>query len=544
MEENGQAEDARVVLEQAVARSPLDPVNHGYLADSLWNAGESDEALERLRIALKLDPGYDWAWRSLAEWAERMERPEAAVEIAREVAQLRPGDYRASLALVRMLQGRENNEEVLEALDRAIALNPRSIEAHDLKAERLAEMGRFDEAKAAALPAVFEADPPMVLQGRAAWVEARRGRFDVACREMQALVALEPLYYWGWQQLAEWYNETGNSEAFLDAAEKTVDLRGDSYFALAMRGEAKLQTGDREGAKEDLREAQKIRPAIPMQACSFLTPICTTKSSAAPAQALALLQEHIGGSGVPFVAARYAQLAVHERDQEAALDALREACSILCDSTWPISTAMAECRRAGWSEQADRTICDVILHAEEFHPFALFCWLDGPDGSTAPIDRKLELVNRTIEVFPRHVQAYDVKAELLARHERFSESLDACQPAIFGPSPPMILRGRLAWVLALRGDRESAIQQMREILRSTPITTGAGSRSPTGTMPRRRMPTISKQPKTWCVWRRAIPLPSVIAGKQSCSAATVAALRAISKRRSNSIPTTPLPGCI
>lgn len=218
LEANEQAEDARVVLEQAVARTPLDPVNHGYLADNLWNAGDSEEAFDRLRIALKLDPGYDWAWRALGDWAERMDAPEKAAETARAVAHLRPGDHRAWLALARMLNGREHNEETLDALDRAIALQPRAIEAYDLKAERLAEMGRYDEAKATALPEVFEADPPMVLQGRAAWVESRRGRYDVACREMQALVTLEPHYYWGWQQLAEWYNETGKSEAYLEAA--------------------------------------------------------------------------------------------------------------------------------------------------------------------------------------------------------------------------------------------------------------------------------------------------------------------------------------
>ena len=52
-----------------------------------------------------------------------------AVETAREVAELRPGDFRAWLALVRTLQGRETNEEALEALDKALALNPRAIEA-------------------------------------------------------------------------------------------------------------------------------------------------------------------------------------------------------------------------------------------------------------------------------------------------------------------------------------------------------------------------------------------------------------------------------
>lgn len=468
LEENQQSEEARIVLEQAVARAPLDPVNHGYLADNLWNSGESEEAVERLRIALKLDPGYDWAWRALGDWAERMESPERALDTAREVARLRPGDYRAWLALVRLLQGREYNEETLEALNKAIALNPRSIEAYDLKAERLADMGRFDEAKEAALPEIFDADPPMVLQGRAAWVEARRGRFDVACREMQALVTLEPHYYWGWQQLAEWYNETGKTEEYLEAAEKLVDLRPDSPVALAMRGEAKLQNDDREGGKADLREAQKNAPGYSFAGMLLFDAYVQDEEFNSARSVLAVLQEHIGGSGLPFVAARYAQLAVHEKDEEAALNALREACSLPCDSTWPINTAVAECRKAGWSDETDRVLSDVILTAEDFHPFTLFAWLEGPEGQEAEVDRKLELINRTIQVHPRYVQTYDVKAELLARNDRFDEAINACHPPAFAGSPPLILRGRAAWVMAARGDRDTAIAAMREILEADP----------------------------------------------------------------------------
>ena len=71
-------EEARAILEQAVARAPLDPVNHGYLADHLWNVGEGEEAFRRLCFALRLDPGYEWAWRALGDWAERMEDPQRA----------------------------------------------------------------------------------------------------------------------------------------------------------------------------------------------------------------------------------------------------------------------------------------------------------------------------------------------------------------------------------------------------------------------------------------------------------------------------------
>ena len=70
-----------------------------------------------------------------------------------------------------MLTHTPNHDEAINAFDRAIALFPRYVEAYDLKAEKLAELQRYDEAKAAATAEIFADEPPFVLQGRAAWVE-------------------------------------------------------------------------------------------------------------------------------------------------------------------------------------------------------------------------------------------------------------------------------------------------------------------------------------------------------------------------------------
>lgn len=464
LEGNQQNEDAAVVLEQAVARSPLDPVNHGYLADNLWNSGDSEEAIKRLEQALKLDPGYDWAWRALGEWTERMEMADRAVEVSRNVARLRPGDPRAWLALVRMLHKPEHHQEALEALDRTIHLYPRSIEAYDLKAERLAEMGRYDEARTSASPGVFDFDPPMVLQGRAAWVEAKAGNLPEAVSQMKALVAVEPNYYWGWQQLAEWHNEMGNSEEYLQAAEKLVEMRPESPVALAMRGEAKLQNGDREGGKQDLREAQQIAPGYSF-AGMLLFDACLQDNEFSNARAtLARLQEHIGGSGQPYVAARFVQLATREGDREDAIQALREVCSLHCDSTWPITTSVNEIRNAKWSDEADEVLKDAWDNEDGFHPWTLLVWLDGPEGSQATVEEKLIAVEKVLAKHPRFVQGHDVRAELLTRARRYDDALDACHPEVWGEKVPLVLRGREAWVLAMRGDKAAAIAKMREIL--------------------------------------------------------------------------------
>jgi tetratricopeptide (TPR) repeat protein len=481
LEADHEFEEARVVLEQAVARAPLDPVNHGYLADNQWSAAEGvdpahpDEgaafrrdAIERLRIALRIDPGYDWAWRHLGLWTDKMGQPERAADVAREVCRSRPGDPRGWLALARMLQGPDANEEVLSALDRAIELNPRGLEAYDLKAERLADMGRYDEAKAAATPAVFESDPPMILQGRAAWVEARRGNLPLACREMQALVTLEPTYYWGWQQLAEWYNEAGKPAEFLEAADKLVELRPDNPIALAMRGEARLQNEDREGGKEDLREAQSLEPSYSYPGMLLFDAHLQDEEYPKARAALAVLEEHVAGGGRPYVLARYIQLASRTKDEEGGVEAFRELLTLPCDSTWPINSAAAEMRQAGWPDRVDKILRETLEKSDDFHPWVLMAWLESKNGTDADPQTRLRVVRRVTDVHPRYAQAYDVMAELLTRLERYDEAAQACQPKAWADRPPLILRGRAAWILWQRGDHEGAIARMREIVGTDP----------------------------------------------------------------------------
>jgi tetratricopeptide (TPR) repeat protein len=372
------------------------------------------------------------------------------------------------LALARLLQGPDTHQEVLAALDRAIELNPRGLEAYDLKAERLTDMGRYDEAKQAATPAIFESDPPLILQGRAAWVEARRGNLPLACREMQALVTLEPTYYWGWQQLAEWYNEAGKPAEFQEAAEKLVELRPDNPIALAMRGEARLQNEDREGGKEDLRDAQHLEPSYSYPGMLLFDAHLQDEEYKEARAALAQLEEHIAGSGRPYVLARYTQLAARTKDQDGAVEAFQELLTLPCDSTWPISSAAAEMRQAGWADRVDRILRETLEKADDFHPWVLMAWLESKDGSDADPETRLRVVRRVTEVHPRYAQAYDVMAELLTRLDRYDEAVRACHPKAWADRPPLILRGRSAWIQWQRGDRAGAIARMREIVSTDP----------------------------------------------------------------------------
>ncbi|MCX7702007.1 MAG: tetratricopeptide repeat protein, partial [Gemmataceae bacterium] len=458
-------DEACELLRQAVARAPLDPANRALYADKLWKSGHPAEAVAQVQEALKLDPGFDSAWRMLSLWCERMEQPEEVVRFARELTRSRPGDVRTWLALVRQLTNPAESEEVLAALDKVLSLSPRNPEARDLKAERLAELGRFDEAREVCRPAEGEESAPMILQGRAAWVEARAGHLDRAVAMMEKIVESEPIYYWGWQQLTDWYHDLERNEDYLRAAERLVELRPENPIALARRGEARLLNGEREAGKADLRHAQQIAPDFPLPGMLLFDEYMADEQYDQAAATLAIMQEHVADD---FVIARQCHLACRQRDKATALEAFRNLCESPIEASWPISSALSHLRTAGWSDEADRIMKEAI-DSRLFNPHAVLLWLDGPAGADVPPDQQLEILERATRRHPRFAYLYDRQAELLARLERWDEAMAACAPPAFAEQTiPHILRGRAAWVEFQRGRLQLAIAMMEKIVKEEP----------------------------------------------------------------------------
>ncbi len=465
LEEAEQREEAVAVLERTTIRNPLDALAHGFLAERLWEEGRSREALDHAKIAVRLEPGYEWAWHHVQMWADRFENHEEPAELVRELARDRAGDARVWLRLARMLHHPRHNEEVLAALDKALTLEPKNVEAHDLKAERLAEMGRFDAALEAALPLQFEDDRPLILQGREAWVQARRGNYAAAIPRMQALVAVDPTYVWGWHQLAEWYNDTGRAESYLEAASEFVRLQPHHPVGWTMRGEAKLQTGDREGGKSDLREALKISPSYSPAAAILFDAHLADEESREARQALAVLQEHAAG---PEVAVKQIQLACHEDEPDVALRAFEEVCEAPGSAAYPLQAALAELREAGWGDRADEVLREAWQGGGAFQPWAPIFWIDSPDGRASEPGERLRAAEATVQAYPKFTPGHDAKAEQLALAGRFDEAVAACAPPELGDSLPVELRGRRAWIEARRGDRTKAIGIMKQLLADHP----------------------------------------------------------------------------
>lgn len=458
-------EEAVSVLEANLVRTPMDPLAHGFLAERLWNSDRGEEAIRHAEAGVRQEPGYDWAWQAVANWGERLDRPDAAVDLARSLAKDRAGDSRVFMKLARFLYRYDQTEEALAALDRAIALDPKNPEPYDLKAERLADVSRFDEALEAANPPALADDLPLILQGRAAWVEGRRGNFARAIPMMQALVSVDPNYYWGWSQLAEWYNQTGKTEAYLEAAEELVKLRPDHPTPLTLRGEARLQSDDREGGKADLREALRLAPGY-SPAAAILFDACLEDEELKDARtALSVLQEHMTG---PEVLVKQLGFAVHTEDADAATRAFAELCTTDGEGPpAPMQQALTEMRQADLEDRATDAMAEAWRSGEKFNPWAGLFWLDSAAGEEGTPADRLAACDAVIREYPRFIPAHDRKAEHLARGGRYDDARAACAASGLTPAP-ITLRGRAAWVEGLRGDKEAAIRLMTDCLKDDP----------------------------------------------------------------------------
>jgi tetratricopeptide (TPR) repeat protein len=380
-ERDGQPAQARQVLEQAVAYAPLDCVNHGHLADLLWRQGDRPAALERIRHALRLEPGYEWAWEMLRTWSRQLGQPETAVEFARDLTRRRGGEARSWMMLADVLTRPEQLEKRLAVLDRALERNPRLADAYNLKAEALAEAGRFDAALAACRPTAWGETVPLYLRGRAAWVEAQRGDTETAIAQTRALVAEDPTYLWAWSNLADWYRARGETEPYLEAANALVRLAPHRAIAFGYRGDARWRAGDHGGGMEDFRRALDLDPTYGFAGVRLFDHYFAAGQFAQAGEVIDRLRQHAAED--EFATARAVRWAVHQEDLPAALAGVRRLCVAEDPSDWPLNYATEAIReyaagaadRAGWAEQLDQLL-NQTLALPDAHPHVATLWVE------------------------------------------------------------------------------------------------------------------------------------------------------------------------
>ncbi|MDX1948074.1 MAG: tetratricopeptide repeat protein [Pirellulaceae bacterium] len=403
-ERRGEYEESRLLLENAVARSPLDGATRLMLAETLWHLNQRDEALACVRQVVQVDPGFERAWDCLSSWSDALGCPEQALAAVRELTARRGGETRSWLFLARLLDAPEQLEEKLQCLAKAAELNPRCSEAYDQRAVALARAGRFDDALAECRPAAWGSHPPRELRARAAWVEAERGDLPAAIAAIKQVVADEPQFFWAWSRLADWCQAAKDNAGYLEASEALVRINPQYEVGHGYLGEARQIAGDRAGAMVAYRHAFELNPKYEFAGNALFDLQLEDGDLTGAAATVQALLDH-GES--PYVLARDAQLAARQGDQQRALARLASVCTAEAPTEWPVEAAATAAAQAGWKAAAAKTLAS-FLDRPEARPNVGIEWvvLCGELGDWHACGERLagmsldrELVERAVYVF-------------------------------------------------------------------------------------------------------------------------------------------------
>ncbi len=248
---------SRKVLESALRHSPQDALMHGYLSYALWQLDEPEAAIARIERAVELDTGYEWGWNQLKFYAAETARPQLAVDRALMLTRQRPAEALSWLALARV-SGDPSVQ--LEALKRAIAISPLSINAHTLKLDLLIAQERYDAAIAALAATAWGDNLPAIVRARYAKALAARGDTTSAIEEMKRVLADDPNYYAGWEQLADWHNARDELEPCLAAAREMVRIAPYDALAIGYHAHALSRVEPKSDIRPLLHRALELKP--------------------------------------------------------------------------------------------------------------------------------------------------------------------------------------------------------------------------------------------------------------------------------------------
>lgn len=223
---SGNAEEARKLCEQGLARHPDDPMLHHLLAALLFSNGDVSSAHSHIESSLAKRPGHA-----------------AALLLAARIARATK-DFGGALA----------------HLDQVIATAPQR-DVFIEKARTLDEAGLRAEARTAwqaILDVIPQQQEAMARLGRLAWED---GDHAAAARLLEHAVRLEARAS-VWFDLGVVRQDLHDHQAAAAAYRRALELKSDYAEAALNLGTALQETGDLDGAMRAYTQAYRLRPKM------------------------------------------------------------------------------------------------------------------------------------------------------------------------------------------------------------------------------------------------------------------------------------------
>ena len=175
--------------------------------------GRPREALERVQVALEMDPDNLAALRDLSRALTQLGRLDEAAAAATRAREAAPWSAQALQVEADVEHRRGRTQRALELIDRALELDGRFLEARLDRCRYLAELGRGAEAAAALEPLLAEhPDNSWVALRYAELVELPAGDSAAAERRLRAVLAQNPYIAEAWLVLGTVLQQAGRPD--------------------------------------------------------------------------------------------------------------------------------------------------------------------------------------------------------------------------------------------------------------------------------------------------------------------------------------------
>ncbi|HSJ04093.1 MAG TPA: tetratricopeptide repeat protein, partial [Verrucomicrobium sp.] len=246
-EDLGHAGEAMATLRSALKRMPRESSLLMLLALLLWRSGEREEPWKMLEDCVRHEPLRHQAWRVLANWSPQVHKEKELETLARAMTLECPGQAQTWLILAQIL-GAEAVDERLQAIDRAIEIQPGSEEAYDFKAMLLADHGRFEEAGQALKSGPWKQGLPASLAGRSAWLMVQQGKTQEGMNALRKVLEKHKDFRWGWERYYELAEHLGQRVDMRKAAQELTRLSPRDPGVYCRAAMVELQAGGDEKA--------------------------------------------------------------------------------------------------------------------------------------------------------------------------------------------------------------------------------------------------------------------------------------------------------
>jgi len=404
-------ERAERVVRHALSRGDENADLRALLGWLLERMERHEEAIEAVMGSLRHDPSPSWVWQTARRLFEASGRKDDLDPLVDEVLKARPQD---PLVWIIKAEFAADPKATLNAVNRALVMDPRNVRAWVVKLDAMLRMERYDKIDGLLAHTPWGEEVPWVVAVFAPRVLRQRGDRQGARDAMKALIAAHGDQYELWRELADWEDVDDAHEAYLACAEQLVKLRPNFAGAHGYLGHAKLKCGKERAALVDLKRALEFDPSYGFAAMTLADVALEHQETDLAHFAVETFGAHDDSDRLVALRSR---VAARRGDRKKSMAAVKEVFERPSAHRYA-SYALHSLHEAGWYTERDETIVAAI-EAGSCPGGAVAGWLDILAEAQAK-----KMYRRT-----RPLLAKDPSRVLL--HELVNFCGRKCQPDIF-----------------------------------------------------------------------------------------------------------------